>query len=152
MAPVHCEACGTDARPKLRHPSTLKAEVTVWTLALAIGLTSGAWSALTSTPGPLGEVGLSALVVPARSAVDGPAEVEAEDSGSRSTSTLAVAAWTRDVVLDFARTAWWALLVPVLFSLWRQSATYEACIHCQSRKLVPIEGSPDPWHRLADGR
>ena len=107
---------------------------------------------LEGRPGPLGEVGLSSLVVPARSAVDGPAEVEAGNSGSRPTSTLAVAAWARDVVLDFARTAWWALLVPVLFSLWRQSATYEACIHCQSRKLVPIEAPPDPWQGLADGR
>jgi hypothetical protein len=46
--------------------------------------------------------------------------------------------WITRKLVDFLKTAWWVLPLPILFSLWRQFRGYEVCGHCGSRELVPV--------------
>ena len=116
----------------------MRVEVFVWAVAIAVGLAAGTWSALTSAPeNPLSRAALALTLSSAQSA-ELPAEtVRADTQGSPSLG-VQVATWVSHAVLDFLKTAWWVLPLPILFSLWRQFRAYEVCRACGSRELVPV--------------
>jgi len=138
MVSKHCLACGTDAHPRSRHPSTLKTELTIWLVAMAIGAAAGAWSAVTTpSRAPLGRtmqsMALSSVqsadALPARTVNDPPA------AGGPGSQFLG---WLLDVAVAFLKTAWWALPIPIAFSIWRQSRAHPVCRACGSRTLTEV--------------
>lgn len=147
MVEKECLDCGTLGRPKHYHPSSLRTEVTVWIVALAVGAGAGVTSLFTSAgPAPkapeLQRMALS--VVGPSEAVPAPVAQPEESSTSGGTG-LRFAVWARDLALDFLRVAWWVLPIPVLFSLWRQVAEREGCAHCRSGRLIPVDAGPGVW-------
>ena len=143
MVEKECLDCGTLGRPKHYHPSSLRTEVTVWLVALAVGGGAGVVSVLaTATPAPeapeLQRMALSA--VGSSEAIPTPAQ--AEETSTSSGHGLRLAVWARDRVLDFLRVAWWVLPIPMVFSVWRQFAEREGCAHCSSGRLTPVEPEP----------
>ena len=138
MVSKHCNACGADAHPKQRHPSSLKVESSIWVLAIVVGLFAGTFSAARSDSGPTLSRVLQSVSLSASQPAEQPAEVRQTDtSGSQSTGMLFLT-WITRTVADFLKTAWWVLLLPILFSVWRQFKGYEVCGHCGSRELAPV--------------
>lgn len=143
MVERQCVDCGTLGRPKRLHPSSFRAEVSVWFVALTVGAAAGLVSVVaTSGPAPeapeLQRMALS--VVGEADAI--PTATEPGESSSTGNVGLRFAVWGRDVLLDFLRVAWWVLPFPMLFSLWRQFAEREGCAHCGSRHLVAVDPHP----------
>jgi hypothetical protein len=139
MKSKHCNACGADAHPMLRHPSSLKVESSIWAVAIVVGLFAGTFSAAKPDSGPSLSHVLQSVNLSVAQAAQQPAEIEqTETSGSQSTGVLFVT-WFTSTLIDFLKTAWWVLPIPVLFSLWRQFKPYEVCGHCGARELVPVE-------------
>jgi len=138
MVSKHCLHCGINAHPKSRHPSTLKTELAIWLVAITIGVAAGVWSAITApTSTPLSRSVQSLALSSVRTGDAGPASPVYEDP---STGEAGAPVLTRllDVVVAFLRTAWWVLLVPVAFSIWRQWRTFPVCRACGSRDLTEV--------------
>lgn len=137
MLSKHCLECGVEAHPKLKHPSSLRVEATVWMAAILVGLVAGVWSAATSSSDP--SLSRALQVVTQSSAVEPPAE--SATAGNRNTQSLQVrsAVWARGLLLDFLRTAWWVLPLPLAFSFWRQFKKRQVCAACGSRRLAPVQ-------------
>ena len=145
MVEKHCVECGTEARPKLYHPSSLRAEVTVWFVAILIGAGAGVVSIFTTPTETPDSPELQRFAMSIMQPSEGPSEpVTRQGPMGSENSMTRVAVWARDVVLDFVRSAWWVLPFPILFSLWRQFSTREGCIECRSRQLVEVESPPFP--------
>lgn len=145
MVSKRCRDCGKEARPRLVHPSTLRAEVTVWLVALTVGAGAGIWSAITTPPHDDDRSAVRRLAVTVVQSETDPATPPSSEYRSEEGLGMRAMTWARDAVWRFVRTAWWVLPLPLLFSLWRQFATREACIGCHSRRLEPMEPAPDPF-------
>jgi hypothetical protein len=138
MVSKHCNACGADAHPKLRHPSSLKLESSLWAVAIVVGLFAGTFSAAKRDSGPTLSHVLQSVSLSIAQPSEQPSEVLTTDTrGSQSTGVLFLT-WFTTTLVDFLKTAWWVLPIPVLFSLWRQFKPYEVCGHCGARDLVPV--------------
>ena len=138
MLSKHCNACGADAHPKLRHPSSLKVESSIWAVAIVIGLFAGTFSAAKSGSGPKLSHVLQSVSSSMAQHTDRPVEAQRTGtSGSQSTGMLFIS-WISRTLADFLKTAWWVLPLPILFSVWRQFKHYEVCGRCGSRELVPV--------------
>jgi len=138
MKSKHCNACGADAHPKLRHPSSFKIESSIWAIAIVIGLCAGTFSAAKSDSGPkLSEVLQSVTLSVAQTAEPAGDAQLVDARGSQSVGVL-FTSWITKSIADFLKTAWWVLPIPILFSLWRQFRGYEVCGHCGNRELVPV--------------
>ena len=144
MRSMLCPACNTRAVPKTYTPSSLPVELTVWVASILVGLVAGLRSALfSSSVAPTAEVQslmLSSLTT--SSVAEASADSVTTTAYNSSNLVLEIASWFSDVSFEFVTGFWWALVVPVLFSLWRQSAKYKGCRGCGSRELVPIEPTP----------
>ena len=136
MPVMQCVACGMEARPKSYHPSGLRVEAGVWLVAVFVGLAVGVSSTI---EGPAADTGTSvtAFAAVAARSVDAEAARVPADQEVRSSLTLQVSNWIRAKVALFLRSAWWALPIPILFSLWRQMSKRDGCPKCGSRKLIP---------------
>lgn len=137
MKSMHCLDCGSDTHPKLRHPSSLRTETMVWGVALLAGMSFGLWQAVT-TNGPAHVPAMAQLSAVTAAPADPPAVVTHEPAPPRSIA-VSVGSWLLDRLGQFARVAWWALPIPLLFSLWRQFARRAACARCGSRRIVATE-------------
>jgi hypothetical protein len=144
MRSMHCSGCEHNDVPKTYARSSLAAEVTLWLCGIGVGLVSGAYRALVSPshPVPTEEVQERMLATVSQSfAVADPAAAT-ETVYNTDNIIFELTAWFSDVSFGFVRTFWWALLIPVVFSLWRQFSKYEGCRRCGSRHLAPIEIDP----------
>ena len=137
MVSKHCNACGADAHPMLRHPSTFRVESSIWTLAIVVGLFAGTLSAVKSESGPSLSRVLQSVTLSSAQPAAQPADVQTEARGTESTGVLFMT-WITGTLADFLKTAWWVLPIPILFSVWRQFKGYEICGHCGERELVPV--------------
>ena len=138
MLSKHCSSCGADAHPKLRHPSSFRVESSIWTLAIVVGLFAGTFSAVRSESGPSLSHVLQSVRLSAAQTTEFPADVQQTDTrGSQSVGML-FTTWVTRTIVDFLKTAWWVLPLPILFSVWRQFRGYEVCGHCGARELVPV--------------
>ena len=70
---------------------------------------------------------------------ENPVEVATETVYNTDRFLFEISAWLSDVSLGFIQTFWWALIIPVLFSLWRQFSNYQGCRACGSKELTPLE-------------
>ena len=136
MQSMHCLDCGEDSHPRLRRPSSLRTEGLVWTVAVAIGLSVGAWQAIT-TPDTGGAPVMSRLSAVAPVAQEGVPTVQSHEAPRN--VVLQVGSWLVARMLEFLKVAWWALPIPLAFSLWRQRAKRPVCAHCDSRRLIPAD-------------
>ncbi len=135
MRSMHCLDCGDDSHPRLRHPSSLRTEATVWAAAIVIGLSVGAWQAIRSDGGGVSAMAqLSAVAPAAQEAVPAVQSHEAPRN-----VVLQVGSWLVARMLEFLKVAWWALPIPLVFSLWRQRVKHPVCAHCGSRRLMPAD-------------
>ncbi len=141
MPSRHCTACGTDGPPKTYHPSSFRVEVALWALAITVGLGAGFVSMVRGAADHAGPRELQAFAISSVRAADAvPAEAAPAEPAPRPSSVVAgVIEWVLGAVLDFVRSFWWVLPIPVAFSVWRQFATHPGCLACGSRNLVPIE-------------
>ncbi len=137
MVSKHCTTCGTEAHPKRRHPSSLRAESTVWAVAIFVGLVAGTWSAATSPSAPPLNRVLSAFTLSSEQPIEQPQTAQGDVPVAPNRS-MQLVTWTYRKILDFVKMAWWVLPIPILVSLWRQFRQYEVCAACGSRKLEPI--------------
>ena len=145
MRSMHCSGCEHDDVPKTYARSSLAAEVTLWLCGIGFGLVSGAYQALVSPshPVPSAEVQERMLSTVSQSfAVANPAAAT-ETVYNTDNIFFELTAWFSDVSFEFVRTFWWALLIPVAFSLWRQFSKYQGCRTCGSRELVLTETPSD---------
>jgi hypothetical protein len=138
MLSKHCLECGVEAHPKLKHPSSFRTEVSIWAVAIMVGLIFGTWSATGSSSGSSLSGALPALSFSSTQRVEQPVETVAPDNRNTQSPGMRFALWARSIVLDFLRTAWWVLPLPILFSLWRQRRKYPVCAACGSRTVVPV--------------
>ncbi len=142
MRSMHCSACHKNGVPKTCVRSRLAVEVTLWLVGIGMGLTAGGWRAIvTSSPQALTtevqEIVLSS--VSGSFAAANPGEVATETAYNTDRILFEITAWLSDVSFGFMKTFWWALIIPVLFSLWRQFSKYQGCRACGSKELTPIE-------------
>ena len=142
MRSMHCSACQKNGVPKTCVRSRLGVEVTLWLVGIGIGFTAGGWRAI-ATPSPqaltteVQEIALSS--VSESFAAANPGEVAPETAYNTDRILLEITGWLSDVSFGFIKTFWWALIIPVLFSLWRQFSKYQGCRACGSKELTPIE-------------
>lgn len=142
MRSMHCRACQKNGVPKTCVRSRLAVEVTLWIVGVGMGLTVGGWRAMgTSAPHALTtEVQQIALSSVSGSFVAAnPVEVASETAYNTDRILFEASAWLTDVSLGFIKAFWWALIIPALFSLWRQFSKYQGCRACGSKELAPIE-------------
>jgi hypothetical protein len=114
----------------------MRTEATLWGMALFVGLSVGAWQAVTSGAG-VGVPGVSRLSV-----VTTPAEapvVQANEAVPPPNVVITVGSWIVDRFASLVRVAWWALPIPLFFSLWRQFARRPVCARCGSRRLIEAD-------------
>ncbi|UCD23909.1 MAG: hypothetical protein JSW51_12890 [Gemmatimonadota bacterium] len=138
MVSKHCVECGVETHPNLRHPSSFRVEVSVWAVAIMIGLIAGVWSAATSSSSPTLSRAMQTITLSTVESVDQPLESSAATNPNASSLRMEFVTWARGVLLDFLRTAWWVLPLPIAFSLWRQFKKRPVCAACGSRELVPV--------------
>ncbi|KPJ91097.1 MAG: hypothetical protein AMS18_09325 [Gemmatimonas sp. SG8_17] len=138
MLSKHCMECGVEAHPKLKHPSSLRVEAAVWLAAILVGLVAGAWSAATSSSAPSLSRALQVVTQSSAEPVEPPPESATVANPSTQSPQLRFALWARGVLLDFLRTAWWVLPLPLAFSYWRQFKKHQVCAACGSRRLAPV--------------
>lgn len=137
MVSKHCQACGRNGHPRQQHPSTFRTELTIWLVALTIGAAAGMWSAATSArANPLSRAAPALTLSSVQAA---PAE-PADDAGqpARGGSSPEALVWLTHVTVAFLKVAWWVLLLPIGFSIWRQWSTYPVCAACGSRRLGEV--------------
>ncbi len=146
MRSMRCSTCQKSGVPKTCVRSSLAVEVTVWLVGIGMGLTAGGWRAIvTSSPQALTtevqEIVLSS--VSGSFVAANPVEVATETANNTDRVLFEMTAWLSDVSFGFIKTFWWALIIPVLFSLWRQFSKYQGCRACGSKELTPIEIQSD---------
>ncbi len=142
MRSMHCSACQKNGVPKTCVRSRLAVEVTLWLVGIGMGLTVGGWRAIvTSSPQALAtevqEIALSSVSGSFEAA--NPVAVATETAYNTDRILFEMAAWLSDVSFGFIKAFWWALIIPVLFSLWRQFSKYQGCRACGSKELTPLE-------------
>ncbi len=142
MRSMRCSACQKNGVPKTQVRSSLAVEVTLWFVGIGMGLSAGWWRAIsTSSPRALTaevqEIALSAISGSFVAA--NPVEVATETAYNTDRILFEITTWLSDVSFSFIKTFWWALIIPVLFSLWRQCSKYQGCRACGSKELRPIE-------------
>ena len=141
MRSMHCCACQKNGVPKTRVRSSLAVEVTLWLVCIGVGLTAGGRAIVTSSPHTLTtevqEIALSS--VSGSLVAANPVEVATETAYNTDGILFEATAWISDVSFSFIRAFWWALIIPGLFSLWRQFSKYPGCRVCGSKELTPIE-------------
>lgn len=142
MRSMRCSTCQKSGVPKTYVRSSLAVEVTLWLVGIGMGLTAGVWRAIgTSSPRALTtevqEIALSS--VSGSFVAANPVEVATETAYNTDRILFEITAWVSDVSFGFIKTFWWALIIPVLFSLWRQFSKYQGCRACGSKELTPIE-------------
>ena len=142
MRSMHCSACQKNGVPRTHVRSSLAVEVTLWLVSIGMGLTAGWWRAIvTSSPRALAtevqEIVLSSVSESFVAANSG--EVAPETAYNTDRILFEITGWLSDVSFGFIKTFWWALIIPVLFSLWRQFSKYQGCRACGSKELTPIE-------------
>jgi len=138
MVSKHCNACGSDAHPKLQHPSSFKIESSIWAVAIIVGLFAGTFSAAKSDGGPKLSQVLQSVTLSVSQPADQPAEVQQSEARASQSTGVLFLTWITTTLIDFLKTAWWVLPIPILFSLWRQFKPHEVCGHCGARELVPV--------------
>ena len=139
---MRCLSCQAKTVPKSYARSTLSLEVSIWSVAILVGLVAGLLSTTKASSAPPVTSEMENIVLSSLSGV-APAELEEAEPApiANITSTnkvVEIATWFSGVSFRFLATAWWAVVIPVLFSLWRQFAKYKGCRRCRSRELVPI--------------
>ncbi len=141
MRSMHCCACQKNGVPKTRVRSSLAVEVTLWLVCIGVGLTAGGRAIVTSSPHTLTtevqEIALSS--VSGSLVAANPVEVATETAYNTDGILFEATAWISDVSFSFIRAFWWTLIIPGLFSLWRQFSKYPGCRACGSKELTPIE-------------
>ena len=141
MRSMHCCACQKNGVPKTRVRSSLAVEVTLWLVCIGVGLTAGGRAIVTSSPHTLTtevqEIALSS--VSGSLVAANPVEVATETAYNTDGILFEITAWFSDASFGFIKAFWWALIIPVLFSLWRQFSKYQGCRECGSKELTPIE-------------
>ena len=141
MRSMHCCACQKNGVPKTRVRSSLAVEVTLWLVCIGVGLTAGGRAIVTSSPHTLTtevqEIALSS--VSGSLVAANPVEVATETAYNTDGILFEATAWISDASFGFIKAFWWALIIPVLFSLWRQFSKYPGCRVCGSKELTPIE-------------
>ena len=141
MRSMHCCACQKNGLPKTRVRSSLAVEVTLWLVCIGVGLTAGGRAIVTSSPHTLTtevqEIALSS--VSGSLVAANPVEVATETAYNTDGILFEATAWISDASFSFIKTFWWALIIPALFSLWRQFSKYQGCRVCGSKELTPIE-------------
>jgi hypothetical protein len=138
MVSRHCNACGNENHPRLRHPASLKVESSIWGVAIVIGLLAGTWSAITSPKEePISRALQSLSLTTAQPADQSVADPQTTSRESQSPG-MRVADSVYASVISFLKSAWWVLPIPIFFSIWRQLKHYEVCRVCGSRELVPV--------------
>ena len=138
MVSKHCLECGIEAHPRLKHPSSFRIEVSVWSVAMLVGLVAGIWSAATSSSNPTLNRAIQTITLSSVESVEQPVEPVATDNPNASSLSMEFIAWARGLLLNFLRTAWWVLPLPFAFSLWRQFKKHPVCAACGSRELAPV--------------
>ncbi len=133
---MQCMDCGDTTHPRLRHPSSLRTEASLWSVALVVGLAIGAWNAVT-TPSQSGQLSYSALSVVGEAPAE--ANVVRHDHGAPTNVVVQIGSWLLDRAVEFVRVAWWTLPIPLLFSVWRQAIRQPVCAHCGSGRLIPAD-------------
>lgn len=142
MRSMRCSTCQKNGVPKTCVRSSLAVEVTLWLVGIGMGLTAGGWRAI-GTPSPhaltreVQEIMLSS--VSGSFVAANPVEVATETIYNTDRILFGITGWLSDVSFGFIKTFWWALIIPVLFSLWRQFSKYQGCRACGSKELTPIE-------------
>jgi hypothetical protein len=136
MQSMHCLDCGGESHPRLRHPSSLRTEASVWAVAIVIGLSVGAWQAITTSDGG-GVPAISSLSAVAPAAGEAVPAVQSHEAPRN--VVVQVGSWLVTRMIEFLKVAWWALPIPLVFSLWRHRSKHPVCVHCGSRQLVPAE-------------
>jgi hypothetical protein len=133
---MQCLDCSETTHPKLRHPSTMRTEASLWGVALAVGLCIGAWNAVTTST-PTTQIGVSALsaVTEAPSGTN----VVDHDHGAPKNIVVQIGGWLIERTVQFVRVAWWTLPIPLLFSFWRQTVKRPVCARCGSLRLIPAD-------------
>ncbi len=142
MRSMRCSACQKNGVPKTHVRSSLAVEVTLWLVGIGMGLTAAGWRAISNSSHralatEVQEIALSSVsgsVVAAN-----PVQVATEPAYNTDRILFEITAWLSDVSFGFIQTFWWALIIPVLFSLWRQFSKYQGCRACGSKELTPIE-------------
>lgn len=120
----------------MQHPSSLRTESSLWSVALLVGIGFGLWQAVTTAPAPASR-SLSTLSAVSEAPVTG--AIVTHDHGAPRNVVAQVGGWVIDRVVQFVKAAWWTLPIPVLFSMWRQVAKRPVCARCGSRRLIPDE-------------
>ncbi len=145
MRSMRCSTCQKSGVPKTCVRSSLAVEVTLWLVCIGMGLTAGGRAIVTSSPPTLTtEVQEIALSSVSESLVAAnPGEVATETAYNTDRILFETTAWLSDVSFGLIKTFWWALIIPVLFSLWRQFSKYQGCRACGSKELTPIEIQSD---------
>ena len=138
MVSKHCLECGIEAHPRLKHPSSFRIEVSVWSVAMLVGLVAGIWSAAISSSNPTLNRAIQTITLSSVESVEQPVEPVATDNPNASSLSMEFIAWARGLLLNFLRTAWWVLPLPFAFSLWRQFKKHPVCAACGSRELAPV--------------
>ncbi len=142
MRSMRCSTCQKNGVPKTYVRSSLAVEVTLWIVSIGMGLTVSGWRAIVaSSPRALTtevqEIALSS--VSGSLVAANPAEVATETVYNTDRILFETTAWLSDFSFGFIKTFWWALIIPVLFSFWRQFSKYQGCRACGSKELTPIE-------------
>ena len=142
MRSMHCSARQKNGVPKPYVRSSLAVEVTLWLVGFGMGLTAGGWRAIVTSSRhalttEVQEIALSSVAGSIVAA--NPGEVATETAYNTDRILFEITAWLSDVSFGFIKTFWWALIIPVLFSLWRQFSKYQGCRACGSKELTPIE-------------
>ena len=139
---MRCVSCQAKAVPKTYAPSSLSLETSIWAVAIVVGLVAGLLSTTRASSAPPGTSEVESRML---SSLSGVSPVEAEEAEPIPTAEITsanivveIAAWFSGISFRFLATAWWAIIIPVMFSVWRQFAKYEGCRRCGSQELVPI--------------
>lgn len=146
MRSMHCRACLQNDLPKTYTRSSLATEGTLWLAGIAVGWAVGAWRAIVGSSGQAPTAELQDMMLSSLStsfAAPNAAPAAAEAARGTDNILLDVAVWLSDTSLGFIRNFWWALLIPLVFSLWRQFSKYQGCRACGSRDLEPVEVPAD---------
>ncbi len=104
MISKHCNACGADAHPKLRHPSSFRFESSIWTLAIVVGLFAGTLSAVKSESGPTLSSVFQSVRLSAAQTSELPADVQQTDSRQSESVGLLFTTWFSRTIIDFLKT------------------------------------------------
>lgn len=115
----------------------MRTEAMVWGVALLAGMSVGLWQAAT-TSAPIDVPGMARLSAVTAEPVEQTAAVTHEPAPPRNVA-VSVGGWLVERLAEFVRVAWWALPIPLLFSLWRQFARRPTCARCGSRRIVAGE-------------